>query len=299
MQPIFSLPRNYLFMKKMDYDKIKRFWDKCPEISNEAPSLITTLSFEIPGHANYRDKTEKNILLKYLEIRPDFLVADLGCGTGRWAIEFARKCRKVIACDISKPLLDIAKAEAKQGAITNIEFQQESIVDFQSAEKADVIHIGGVLIYVNDTDLEQIIEKCHAMLKDSGALILRESISLDGDLLKEDLKLGNERYTAYYRTAGHLTSRMDKLFVLEKMTETHSYIFPVPIFIYLIPRFLKKMKITEYCMRMLYAAQWRLDPWLLRIKALTALKHKRLLKTKIPATQYFFIYRKRSQNVHS
>lgn len=285
-------------MNEINYEKIARFWDKCPQISGEAPSLITTLSFEVPGHAHYRDKTEKNLFFKNVAIGADASIADLGCGTGRWAIEFAKRGRKVFASDISGPLLAIAKNEAQCNRISNIEFKQESIADFQLTEKMDLIHIGGVLIYVNDADAKRIIEKCSAALKEGGQLVLRESVSLHGDISREDTKMGAEEYTAFYRTPTHLASLVDESFALEKTQETHSYPFPVPFFLYLVPKFLKKTKCVGHLMKMLYGIQWRLDPVLLKIPALTKFKYRRLLKTELPVSQRFFIYRKRGQNVH-
>lgn len=286
-------------MNEINYEKIARFWDKCPQISGEPPSLITTLSFEVPGHAHYRDKTEKNLFFKTVAIGPGASIADLGCGTGRWSIEFAKRGKKVLASDISGPLLEIAKNEAQRNSITNIEFKQESIADFQLSEKMDIIHIGGVLIYVNDTDAKRVVGKCSAMLKEGGLLVLRESVSLNEDILRAGAKIGDEEYIAFYRTPSHLASLVGGSFVLEKTLETHSYLFPVPVFLYLVPKFLKKTKCAGHLMKMLYEIQWRLDPFLLKIPALTKLKHRRLLKTGLPVTQCFFFYRQRRQNVHA
>ncbi|MFA7384415.1 MAG: class I SAM-dependent methyltransferase [Desulfurivibrionaceae bacterium] len=285
-------------MNEIDYEKIARFWDKCPLLSKEAPSLITTLPFEIPGHAHYRDKTEKNLLFKCVAIGADASIADLGCGTGRWAIEFAKRCKRVFASDISGPLLEIANAEARRNAITNIEFRQEATAAFQPPEKMDIIHVGGVFSYMNDADVKKTIKRCSAMLKEGGLLVLRESVSLNEDILRTDTKIGNEEYTAFYRTPSHLASLLEEDFVLEKTLETHSYLFPVPVYLYLLPKFLKKTRGAGYLMKMLYEIQWRLDPVLLKIPALTKLKHWRLRKTDFPVTQCFFFYRKRRQNVH-
>jgi 2-polyprenyl-3-methyl-5-hydroxy-6-metoxy-1,4-benzoquinol methylase len=278
----------------MDKNKIKQFWDKCPDICNENPLLITTLSFEIPYHATYRDKTEKNIFFRIIKLNPDYVIADLGCGTGRWTLEFARRCKKVIASDISQRLLDIARSEAAKRQLENIEFKQESIADFKLSEPVDVIHIGGVLIYVNDTVFQNIIQKCHETLKEHGTLILRESISLTDDILVKDLIVGNEKYSAYYRTLDHFMSMVKKYFTFENTCETHSYVFPVPVYLYLVPKFLKKTKFIENILEVLYEIQWRLDPYFLNIKILTSLKHCRLKKTGLPVSQYFLVCRKKT-----
>jgi SAM-dependent methyltransferase len=276
----------------MDSEKIRTFWDKCPDICSENPLLITTLSFEIPYHATYRDKTEKNMFFRLIDLKPEYIIADLGCGTGRWTLEFARRCKKVIASDISKPLLEIGRSEAIKSNLSNIEWKQESITDFSLGESVDVIHIGGVLIYVDDIDFDNIIRRCHDKLIHGGILILRESISLTNDILVEDLSVANEKYSACYRSMNHFLSMVEKYFIVDKICETHSYVFPIPFYLYAVPKFLKNTTFVKTIMKLFYEIQWRLDPYLLNVKMLTLLKHVRLKKTPRPITQYFFICRK-------
>ncbi len=277
----------------MEKEKIKDFWDKCPCICNENPLLITTLSFEIPYHAVYRDKTEKNILFKIIKLNPDLILADIGCGTGRWTLDFAGKCKKVIASDISETLIEIGRTEALKKKLTNIEWKQESISDFTLNEPVDIIHIGGVLLYVHDSDFINIIRRCNEKLVNGGLLILRESISLTKEIMVEDLSVAGNKYSAYYRPIDRFINLLEKYFIIEKTCETHSYVFPVPFFLYVVPKFLKNSKFIKSFMKLLYEIQWRMDPYLLRIKFLTHLKHSRLKKTKYPVTQYFFICRKK------
>jgi SAM-dependent methyltransferase len=53
----------------------------------------------------------------------DSLVLDVGCGTGRYALAIAKHCKSVIGVDLSPRMLDIAREQAKELGISNVEFK--------------------------------------------------------------------------------------------------------------------------------------------------------------------------------
>lgn len=63
-------------------------------------------------------------------------VLDIGCGAGRYSIEFAKRSKKVTGLDISPKMIDFAKENALEQALSNTEFK------VLSWEEADVEALG-------------------------------------------------------------------------------------------------------------------------------------------------------------
>ena len=64
---------------------------------------------------------------------PEQDVADIGCGPGRYAAEFARTARSVLGTDISPKMTQYGEAYCRELGLTNVRFQP---VDFRSADIA-------------------------------------------------------------------------------------------------------------------------------------------------------------------
>jgi SAM-dependent methyltransferase len=64
---------------------------------------------------------------------PEDDVADIGCGPGRFAAEFARTCRSVLGVDISPRMVGYGEAWCRELGLTNTRF---AAVDFASADVA-------------------------------------------------------------------------------------------------------------------------------------------------------------------
>ncbi|MBR2783868.1 MAG: methyltransferase domain-containing protein [Firmicutes bacterium] len=66
---------------------------------------------------------------------PELDAADIGCGPGRFAAEFARRCRQVLAVDVSGQMLEFGRRYAAEQGLTNIEFAE---ADFSAADVAEL-----------------------------------------------------------------------------------------------------------------------------------------------------------------
>jgi cyclopropane fatty-acyl-phospholipid synthase-like methyltransferase len=55
------------------------------------------------------DLRETSLVRKSVEIHQDNLVLDIGCGPGRWVVEYAARGAKVIALDISAKTVKSSK----------------------------------------------------------------------------------------------------------------------------------------------------------------------------------------------
>ena len=69
---------------------------------------------------------------------PDDVVVDLGTGTGVLAMLAARHARRVYAIDHG-PIIEAARAVARDNGVMNVEFQNVHSADFDPPERIDAI----------------------------------------------------------------------------------------------------------------------------------------------------------------
>jgi len=82
--------------------------------------------------AAFRDvRGEAQSILRRLALSPEDVILEIGTGTGVFAREAARQCRKVIAIDVSPPMLEYAAGRAKDERIGNIVFQQSGFLTYE------------------------------------------------------------------------------------------------------------------------------------------------------------------------
>jgi SAM-dependent methyltransferase len=92
--------------RKDFYDEIGCHWIRLPHFYGKDPLSI------------FWDQREKEILDRYVRIRPGDLVLDVACGPGRWVIEYSRSGAEVVALDISTKMIKAASQKIKN----NVEF---------------------------------------------------------------------------------------------------------------------------------------------------------------------------------
>jgi len=60
-------------------------------------------------------------VLGAVELQPDWVAADLGCGSGYFAVPLSRKVKKVYAIDVQKEMLDFLEDKLRCSDVKNIE----------------------------------------------------------------------------------------------------------------------------------------------------------------------------------
>lgn len=153
---------------------VKKYWKNK---SSYLESMIT----DDERYGNFRDKLEKRHLFRKVKFSKEMIVLDLGCGTGRWSFPFAEKSKEVIAVDISPGFINTARGIKENKSVDNILFFCQSIMDFSylSNRKFDIIHLGGVLQYLNDESVKKLLGKLCEVIKKDGILITRDSINFN------------------------------------------------------------------------------------------------------------------------
>jgi len=115
------------------------------------------------------------------------VVMEIGAGTGVASLLLAPKVKKVIAVDISKEMLRIAKEKAMKAGVHNIEFVRGTFHNPGIAGKVDIIITIDSLHCTTDGNYKKrAIEIMHNHLKDEGKIFLEdEMIVYNQEILKE------------------------------------------------------------------------------------------------------------------
>jgi ubiquinone/menaquinone biosynthesis C-methylase UbiE len=115
------------------------------------------------------------------------VIMELGAGTGLVSVLLAPKVKKIIAVDVSKEMLKIAKEKATEAGINNIEFVRGTFHEPNIAEKVDIIvTIDSLHCTADGNYKKRAIQIMHDHLKDEGKVFLEdEMIVYDQEILKE------------------------------------------------------------------------------------------------------------------
>ena len=133
------------------------FWDRHADGYAKRP---------IADETAYQKKLK--VTQDYLE--PDMEVLELGCGTGTTAIIHAPFVKHIRAIDISKKMIEIARAKAESGNVKNVSFEQSSIDDLAATDATYDVVMGHSILHLLETR-DAAIAKAYRMLKPGGVFV--------------------------------------------------------------------------------------------------------------------------------
>jgi SAM-dependent methyltransferase len=119
-------------------------------------------------------------LLDRLGLRNGHVCADVGCGGGDVALEVARRVApggRVIGVDIDHTKLDLARAEAAQQGIENVEFRTSDVRESLDDVRFDVIYSRFLLTHLHDP--AGVLRRFHQSLR-PGGIVAIEDIDFSG-----------------------------------------------------------------------------------------------------------------------
>jgi 2-polyprenyl-3-methyl-5-hydroxy-6-metoxy-1,4-benzoquinol methylase len=123
---------------------------------------VTTDSYVIRGGLEGRERLRvlarvmwptTEALVARVGVRPDARCLDLGCGGGDVTVELARLVPEgfVVGADLDDTKLALARAEAEDAGLTNVEYRHEDVLDAPPGdERLDVVYIRFLLTHLTD-----------------------------------------------------------------------------------------------------------------------------------------------------
>ena len=121
-------------------------------------------------------------ILESIDINPDYVAADLGCGSGFFTVPLSRKVNKVYAIDLQQEMMDFLEQKIQRQKIGNIEplLSRKDEIPLEN-ESVDI------LITVNTLhefpDKKKTIEEIKRVVKPEGQVVII-------DFKKEDTGFG-------------------------------------------------------------------------------------------------------------
>ncbi len=119
---------------------------------------------------------EVDFMLKLLQLPAEARVLDLGCGEGRHIIEMAKRGYQMTGVDITKPLLDIARANAAKQKL-DIQFEERDMRDLPWGNSFDAAYcVWGSFGIFDEMGNEDLLKAIYQALKPGGRLIIENHI---------------------------------------------------------------------------------------------------------------------------
>jgi ubiquinone/menaquinone biosynthesis C-methylase UbiE len=103
---------------------------------------------QVMGHqgARWLERPERQAeedtasVIRALELKPEWIVADIGCGTGYYSYRIAPSVKEVLGVDIQQEMLDLLTAAGKKQGIANVKPVLGTVADPKlAAESVDLI----------------------------------------------------------------------------------------------------------------------------------------------------------------
>ncbi|HEX4214818.1 MAG TPA: class I SAM-dependent methyltransferase [Candidatus Dormibacteraeota bacterium] len=104
-------------------------------------------------------------------------VIDIGAGTGQFSLAAARAFGRVVAVDVSRPMLDLLGSRAAEAGLTNLECAQAGFLSYRhQGEPADAVFTRNALHHLPDFWKGIALNRIRAMLRPGGVLRLRDLV---------------------------------------------------------------------------------------------------------------------------
>ena len=133
------------------------FWDRIADSYANRP---------VADEMSYQAKLEHTQKLLTLESN----VLEFGCGTGSTAIHHAPHVRRVLATDVSERMLNFAREKAALANLSNIGFEQTTLMDLDSPDAAWDVLLGMSILHLLP-DKDQHIARAYKLLKPGGVFV--------------------------------------------------------------------------------------------------------------------------------
>jgi SAM-dependent methyltransferase len=159
---------------------------------------------------------------------------DVGCGTGAWLEELAARFTHAEGIDLSAEMVASARARLAAHGIANARVAHVGIADLPAAaerDRYDLIFVGGVLMYLDDDALADVLARLRRLLAPGGVLLLRESTYTGRTRYRDkplsrglfgDAARATRPYRAIYRPLGEYRRRLARAGLVVEATRANT-----------------------------------------------------------------------------
>jgi len=115
-------------------------------------------------------------------VKPGERMLDLACGTGHMTLRFGGRFREVVAIDHSDAMLERAREKAAAAGMSNVDFRQGNIFEFQAAAAADsfdLVCCTGFLHHLLPAQIPETAAQLFPHIRKGGLIMTSEPIKAD------------------------------------------------------------------------------------------------------------------------
>jgi cyclopropane fatty-acyl-phospholipid synthase-like methyltransferase len=163
----------------------------------------TATMYQDSDLAARRDACEKETVLPLLGLQGGERVLDLGCGYGRWGQTLVGRIGEYVGVDFSAELLRVAEGlHLPSSRFHRLPAQDVSAATLGETQPFDVFICSGILIYLNDADVDKLGRAISALAAPNARVYLREPMALAERLTLDRFPSAElkQDYSAIYRT---------------------------------------------------------------------------------------------------
>lgn len=116
------------------------------------------------------DRLEKELVFSLMDVKPGKTSLDVGCGTGNYTIELAKRGLKTTGIDSSEEMLALAEEKARRKGL-EITFQRADAMNLPFPESSfEMVISTGLLCFL--VEPEKALIEMHRVLKPGGRLVI-------------------------------------------------------------------------------------------------------------------------------
>jgi len=197
----------------IDSKKVKDFWEaQARKLGTVKCESVTNLE-EDPTLLEIKLELEKEKVSQYVHLDDGTTVLDLGAGTGNWSFHFAERCKRVIAVEYIRDLVEVGKRRAREKNLDNVEFVCCHVQEFVPTERIDLVFVSGLFVYLNDDDCARLLSAIRTYAKAGCRLVVRDGVGILDRYEIHDRYSENLRayYSAVYRTRQEYIDMFDAI----------------------------------------------------------------------------------------
>jgi ubiquinone/menaquinone biosynthesis C-methylase UbiE len=184
----------------INYERTLAFFEARAKTAVTNP--LTATMYQSPALADRRNQAEKQIAIPLMDLRFNDRVLDLGCGSGRWALDITPSVSAYLGLDFSEGLLKIARAQIPAATFQCMPVNAIDIDALIVAPPFKLVICSGILAYLNDRDVTSVFASVSQIAAPESRFYIREPIAKSERLTLDDYwseELGAS-YSAVYRT---------------------------------------------------------------------------------------------------
>ncbi|THB69128.1 MAG: class I SAM-dependent methyltransferase [Desulfovibrio sp.] len=125
---------------------------------------------------NYAQEVKDLLQRLGIEDMENRVAADMGCGTGSFAVHAAKYFQRVHAVDVSPSMLESVQTKAEQEGIANIVLHHSGFLQFQPEEQVEMVHSKWSLHHLPDFWKQMALLNIYEILSPGGVFVLTDVV---------------------------------------------------------------------------------------------------------------------------